>query len=96
LQKKLCGQKLQLMQHPNFKSSKTLKSNRDIKSSCKRNFTSAKEMFQKHHISSQTPQNCMTSSEIETEKRCMLKTLVLHGYAAKTIVNKCGKSTKTQ
>ena len=43
----LIGQKLQLMQHPNCKSSKTLKSNRDIKSSCK-NFTSVKEMF--HNI----------------------------------------------
>jgi len=52
--------------------------------------------FQKHHISSQTPQNCMTSSEIETGKCCLPKTLVLHGYAAKTIVNKCGKSTKTK
>jgi len=89
----LIGQKLQLMQHPNCKSSKTLKSNRDIKSSCK-NFTSENEMFQKHHISSQTSQNCMASSEIETGKRCLPKTLVLHGYAAKTTVNKCGKSTK--
>ena len=89
----LIGQKLQLMQHPNCKSSKTLKSNRDIKSSCK-NFTSVKEMFQKHHISSQTSQNCMASSEIETGKRCLPKTLVLHGYAAKTTVNKCDKSTK--
>ena len=34
--------------------------------------------------------------EIETGKCCSPKTLVLHGYAAKITVNKCGKSTKTK
>ena len=50
----------------------------------------------KNITSSHKLHNCMTTSKIEAKNALRLKPSLLQRYAAKTIVNKCGKSTKTK